>query len=155
MATKKRREEKAQEEAKSQKKESLIQGGLVLIEKVFEPLKAMLDAYDATNQTNEERFRAYQNHELETKTLEIFQKMIEGTQALLNKQLDKQRSFEDHMKPQIERGKVPFGPRNLVSSDGANTEGPHKSKKKQRRTSTKSKLAMPPPLEVLEPSPTL
>ena len=40
---KKRREEKAQEEARSQKKESLIKGGLVLVEKVFKPLKAMLD----------------------------------------------------------------------------------------------------------------
>ena len=62
VATKKQREEKAQEEAKSQKKESLLEGGLVLVEKVFESLRAMLDAYEAKitpNQTQEERYRAY------------------------------------------------------------------------------------------------
>ena len=68
------------------------------MEKVFEPLKAMLDAYEARlrpNQTQEERYRAYPDPEIETKCLEIFQRMIKGTQALLDKQLDKHRSFED------------------------------------------------------------
>ena len=75
MAAKKQREEKAQEEAKSEKKESLLEGGLVLAEKVFEPLKAMLDAYEARlrpNQTQEERYRAYLDPKIETKCLEIF-----------------------------------------------------------------------------------
>ena len=127
--TKKKREEKAKEETKTQKKESLLEGGSMLFDKVFEPLKAMLDAYEArlkSNQTNEERYRAYLDFKLKTKRLEIFQKMIEGTQDLL----DKQRSFEDHMKSPWERGQVPCGPGNLVSSNGANTEGPHKNKKK-------------------------
>ena len=74
----------------------------------------MLDAYKATldaykdrlrpKQTNEERYRAYPNSKIETKSLEIFQKMIKGTQALLNKQSDKQRSFEDQLKSQWEMG---------------------------------------------------
>ena len=80
--------------------------------------------------------------------------MIKGTHTLLDKKLDKQRSFEDHMKSLWERGQVPCGPTNLVSNHGANIEVPHKSKKKQRRTSAKSKLAMPPPPKVLELSTT-
>ena len=53
---------------------------------VLEPLHAMLNAFKARlklNQTFEERLRAYPDPQLETKRLEIFQKMIEGTQALL------------------------------------------------------------------------
>ena len=48
----------------------------------------MLDAYEARlrpNQNQEERYRAYPDLEIETKCLEIFQRMIEGTQALLDK----------------------------------------------------------------------
>ena len=56
--------------------------------------------------------------------------MIKGTQALLDKQLDKQRSFEDQVKSQLERGQVPSGSENLVSSDGAMIEGPHKKKRR-------------------------
>ena len=66
--------------------------------KVFEPLKTMLGLYEArlrSKQTNEEQYRAYLDPELETKRLEVFQKMIEGTQALLEKQMDKQRSIEE------------------------------------------------------------
>ena len=40
------------------------------MEKVFESLKAMLDAYEARlrpNQTQEERYRAYLDPEIETK----------------------------------------------------------------------------------------
>ena len=87
----------------------------------------MLDAYEARlrpNQTQEERYRAYLDLEIETKRLEIFQRMIKGTQALLDKQLDKQRSFEDQIKSQLERGQVPSGLGNLVFSDGAIMEGP-------------------------------
>ena len=53
---------------------------------VLEPLHAMLDAFEVRlkpNQTLEDRVRAYPDPQLETKRLEIFQKMIEGTQALL------------------------------------------------------------------------
>ena len=58
MVAKKQREEKAQEEAKDQKKESLLEGRSILVEKVFEPLKAMLNAYKARlrpNQTQKEK----------------------------------------------------------------------------------------------------
>ena len=92
MAAKKCKEEKALDKQKSQEAKSAPQGGSVLADKVFEPLKTMLDLYEArlrSNQTNEERYRAYPNPELETKRLEVFQKMIEGTQALLEKQMEK------------------------------------------------------------------
>ena len=59
--------------------------------------------------------------------------MIEGTQALLDKQLDTQRSFEHQVKSQLERGQVSSGLGNLVSNDGAITEGPQKINKKRRR----------------------
>ena len=59
--------------------------------------------------------------------------MIEGTQALFDKQLDKQRSFEDQIKSELERRQVPSGSGNLVSSDGAITEGPQKTTKRRRR----------------------
>ena len=75
MAAKKRREEKALDEQKSQEGKSAPQGGLVLANKVFEPLKTMLDLYEARlrpNQTNEEQYRAYPDPKLETKRLEVF-----------------------------------------------------------------------------------
>ena len=92
MAAKKCREEKALDEQKSQEGKNAPQGGSILVDKVFEPLKTMLDLYKARlrpNQTNEEQYKAYHDHELETKRLEVFQKMVEGTQALLEKQMDK------------------------------------------------------------------
>ena len=57
MAAKKRREEKALDKQKSQERKSAPQGGSVLADKVFEPLKTMLDTYEARlrpNETNEE-----------------------------------------------------------------------------------------------------
>ena len=48
----------------------------------------MLDAYEARlrpQQTLEERMRAYPDPVLETKCLKVFQEMIKGTQALLDK----------------------------------------------------------------------
>ena len=81
VAKKKRQEEKAQEETKEQKEKSIPEGGSVLANKVFEPLKAMLDAYKARlkpNQSNEERYITYPEPKFKTKRLEIFQKMIEG-----------------------------------------------------------------------------
>ena len=57
MATKKWREEKDLDEQKIQEEKSAPQGGLVLANKVFEPLRTMLDSYEARlrpNQTNEE-----------------------------------------------------------------------------------------------------
>ena len=57
MASKKRKEEKAIDEQKSEEGKSTPQGGSILADKVFEPLKTMLDSYKARlrlNQTNEE-----------------------------------------------------------------------------------------------------
>ena len=48
----------------------------------LEPLRAMLNVFKARlkpNQTLKERLRAYLDFQLETKQLDIFQKMIEGT----------------------------------------------------------------------------
>ena len=101
MVAKKCREEKALDEHKSEKEKSIPQGGLVLADKVFEPLKMMPNSYEARlrpNQTNKECYRAYPNLELETKRFQVFQKMIKGTQALLEKQMEKQRSIEDQIK---------------------------------------------------------
>lgn len=65
------------------------EGGLVLAEKVSKPLQAILDAYQArlrSNQTNEERLRAYPDPEIEKERLDIFQKMIQVTQSPLDRQ---------------------------------------------------------------------
>ena len=99
-AAKKQREEKAKsnmEDVAKQNKEKRKEGS-VFAGQVLEPLHAMLDAFEARlkpNQTLEERMRAYPDPQLKTKRLEIFQKMIEGTQALLQKQMDIQRSIGD------------------------------------------------------------
>ena len=45
---KKKREDKSLKEAKEQNEKSLLEGGYVLANKVFEPFKAMLDAYEAS-----------------------------------------------------------------------------------------------------------
>ena len=52
MAAKKRREEKALNEQKSQEGKSAPHGDLVLANKVFEPLKTMLDLYEARLRPN-------------------------------------------------------------------------------------------------------
>ena len=53
------------------------------------------------------------------KRLEVFQKMIEGTQALLQKQMEKHRSIEDQIKTWVQDRQVPNGPGNLVLPNGA------------------------------------
>ena len=64
-ARRKRREVKETANEKSE------EPGSVLADKVFEPLKALLDAYEASrlkpNQTLEERYRAYPDPPLEQK----------------------------------------------------------------------------------------
>ena len=72
---KKQKEEKVLKEQKSQQGKRTPKGGSILTKKVFEPLKIMLDLYEArlrANQTNEERYRAYPNPELKAKRLEVF-----------------------------------------------------------------------------------
>ena len=113
MVVKKCKEEKSLEEQKSQQGKSAPKGGSILAKKVFEPLKTMLDLYEARlkpNQANEECYMAYLDLELETKKLEVFQKIIGGTQALVEKQMDKQRSIEDQIKTWVRDGQVPSGP---------------------------------------------
>ena len=66
-------------------------GSIFVAGQILEPLKAMLDAYEASlrpQQNLEERMKAYLDPTLDIKQLEIFQEMIKGTQALLEKQLD-------------------------------------------------------------------
>ena len=95
-----------------EQRKSPYEGGLILAKKVFEPLKTMLDSYEARlrpNQNNKECYRAYLDLEVETKRLEVFQKMIEGTQELLEKQMDKQRSTEDQLKSWVTNREVPSG----------------------------------------------
>ena len=71
---KRKREEKLKQNQEPQALNNgkTIEGGSVLAEKVFKPLQAMLDAYEARikpNQTQEERIRAYLDPELEIKRL--------------------------------------------------------------------------------------
>ena len=75
---------------------------------MFEPLQAMLDAYETRikpNQTQEERIRAYPKPELEIKRLEIYRKMIEEAQAQLNKEMNEQRANRENMKVQDQASK--------------------------------------------------
>ena len=54
------------------------------MQKVFEPLNAMLEAFEArlkTGQTLEERARNYPDPVIESRRLDICQKLIEVTQA--------------------------------------------------------------------------
>ena len=65
------RKSKTQIGATSPKKENTIGGRSILADKVFESLQAILDAYEARlkpNQTQEERYRAYPDPELEIKS---------------------------------------------------------------------------------------
>ena len=113
-AAQKRRAEKAKsdEEVVKKDKEEKHKEDLVFAGQVLEPLQAMLDAFEARlkpHQTFEERQRAYLDPQLETKHLEIFQKMIEGTQALLQKQMDIQGSLGDDQTQQRESRQEPSG----------------------------------------------
>ena len=63
--------------------------------------------------------------------------MIEGTQPLLKKQMEKQRSIEDQIKTWVQDRQVPSGPRNLVLPDGAKIVNPQTSNK-CRKISIKS-----------------
>ena len=60
MAAKKRREKKTLDEHKSQEGKITPQRGLVLVDKVFEPLKTMLDSYKATLRPNQTKRRTIQ-----------------------------------------------------------------------------------------------
>ena len=98
---------KQNQEPQASNNEKTIGGGSILADKVFEPLQAMLDAYEARikpNQTQEERIRAYPKPKLEIKRLEIYRKMIEEAQAQLNKEMNEQRHREN-MKVQNQASK--------------------------------------------------
>ena len=117
-----------------------------------------MDAYEARlkpNQTFEERYRAYPCPELETKRLEIFQKMIEGTQALLDKQLNQNKGNGDQLQNQTktDMGQVLNGSGNLVSETETKTRKSQKSKRNKRRASRKRTTILPPPMELSEFTP--
>ena len=113
--------------------------GLVFSRQILEPLRAMLDAFEARlkpNQTLEERIRAYLDPQLETKWLEIFQKMIEGTQALLQRQMEMNKPFEGHETQPYRSEQVPSRQENLIPSNETKMESPQQSKSHRRRTKT-------------------
>lgn len=85
------RKEKHQEEVedKNASKKGIIEGGTVLVEKVYEPLQAILDACEARlrpNQTNKDRLRTYPDPKIKKHRLNVLQKMIQVTQSLLDRQ---------------------------------------------------------------------
>ena len=59
--------------------------GSVLADKHFEPLDALLQAYEASLkplETLEERWRKYPNPAVEARQLEMYQRLVEAVQAL-------------------------------------------------------------------------
>ena len=96
----------------------------------------MLDAFEARlkpHQTFEERQMAYLDPQLETKRLENFQKMIEGTQAFLQKQMDIRGSLGDHQTQQQESRQEPSGREHVVTTNEPKIEGPQQTKHRRRR----------------------
>ena len=92
---------------------------------VIDPLCAMLNAFKARlrpNQTLEERRRACLDPQLERKWLEIFQKMIKGTQALLQKKMETCGSIEDHEIKKSRSGQVSNEKGHLVPMEEAITK---------------------------------
>lgn len=68
------------------KPQNASSGGSVLVDKVNEPLDALLQAYEARlkkNQTMEQRWMTYPYADLEKGRMEMCSRMIETTQALL------------------------------------------------------------------------
>ena len=103
----------------------------------------MLDAFEARlkpNQTLEDRVRAYPDPQLETKRLEIFQKMIEGTQALLQKQMETSKPSEGHEMKLNKDEPLSSGQRNLIPSNEIKMESPQPSKSRRRRTKTSKQV---------------
>ncbi len=79
--------------------DQIMETGLVIVERVFKPLKAMLEAYEARlkrNETQEDRYRNYPDPMIETKRLELFQKLIEMTQSILEKREGSQAQTSNH-----------------------------------------------------------
>ena len=77
--------------------------------------------------------------------------MIEGTQALLEKQMEKQRSIEYQIKTWVQDRQVPSGPRNLILPNGAELVSPQKSNKCKKRSSksqTKEATQLPSNIEL-------
>ena len=85
-----RGEEKQGKDENKKINEEISSGGSVLVEKRFEPLEAILKAYEArieNHQTKENRWMTYPNAEIELQRLEMCKKMIETAQALMVEQL--------------------------------------------------------------------
>ena len=97
----------------------------------------MLEAFEARlkpNQTLEDRVRAYPDPQLETKRLEIFQKMIEDTQDLLQKQLEATRPCEGHAMKLKRDEPLLDGQRSQIPPNKSKMESPRQSKSHRRRT---------------------
>ena len=69
--------------------------------------------------------------------------MIEGTQALLEKQLNTKGSNEGHKQTTVEMGQVPSGSGDLVPGNGNVTSDPQNNNKRRRRTSKKRQTETP------------
>ena len=70
----------------AEKLKSVSSGGSIIAEKVFEPLDAILKAFEARlqpKQTLEERWLTYPYAELEKQRFEMCKKLIETAQSLL------------------------------------------------------------------------
>ncbi|MCO5559225.1 hypothetical protein L7F22_012820 [Adiantum nelumboides] len=98
----------------NQKETERQPAGLVLAEKHFEPLDAVLQAYEARLkplETLEERWKHYPDPAIETRQLEIFKQLVKATQALEEqlKTNNKQKDFETNQdKNDMGRGKIPL-----------------------------------------------
>ena len=77
-----------QQEPQPPLESSVTSGGSVLVDKVFEPLNAMLEAFEARlkpGQTQEERWRAYPEPALEKERLNMYTQLIKAVQSLIDK----------------------------------------------------------------------
>ena len=81
--------------------------------------------------------------------------MIEGTQALLDKQLNQNKGNGDRLQNQnkIDMGQVLNGSGNLVSEKEPKTRKSQKSKHSKRKASRKRTTILPPPMELSEFTP--
>ena len=103
---------------------------------MIEPLKALLDAYEARlkpNQTLEERYRAYPDPPLEQKRLEVFQKLFEVTQAALERQ-----TIHATQEPNVSvEMKTKSGEEVRVTSDDSKSSKKPRRKRNKKTTETK------------------
>ena len=94
--------------------------------------------------------RAYPNPQLETKRLEIFQKMIESTQALLQKQMEIRGTGLGQPTVNQESEQGGKGGEKHLSNETVNTDGsPQTKSRRRRKRSTQNNKTTP----TVEPQP--